>query len=117
MSGQSVVGVAALGATILAATFEPRIIEALKTTFTGGLYRSIDSGATFAAVSGAPGSGLPNGPVSSLVGNPSNPNILYAALTANSVNNLKETAVYVSWNAGATWQAVFTAASSGGLIP
>ena len=83
LSGQSVVGIAALGATILAATFEPRIIEALKTTFTGGLYRNIDCGATFAAVSGAPGSGLPAGPVSSLVSNPNNPNILYAALTAS----------------------------------
>jgi len=90
LSGESVVGVAALGTTILAATFEPRV----STTFTGGLYRSIDSGATFEAVSGVPGPGLPAGPVSSLVGNP-NPNILYAALMANSIKNLAATAVYV----------------------
>ena len=112
LSGQSVVDVAARGATILAATFEPDILNA----FTGGLYRSINSGATFTAVSGVPGSGLPAGPVSSLVGDPSNPRVLYAALTANRVNNLAQTSVYVSVNAGATWQPVFTRALSDGLI-
>src|SRR5258708_2898070 len=113
LSGQSVVDVAARGSTILAATFEPRVLMKL----TGGLYRSSNSGGTFTEVSGAPGSGLPAGPVSSLVSDPSNRNVFYAAVTANSINNLGQASVYVSRNAGATWQRVFTGASSGGLIP
>jgi hypothetical protein len=95
LSGQSVVGVAALGNTILAATFEPDAVSGT----TGGLYRSTDSGATFRKVSGAPGSGLPQGPVSSLVNDPSNPNVFYAAITGASGPS-----VWVSRNAGATWE-------------
>jgi autotransporter-associated beta strand protein len=117
LSGQSVVDVAARGSTILAATFEPRLASANRMTFTGGLFRSSNSGATFIEVSGAPGSGLPAGPVSSLVGDPSNPNVFYAAVTANSARTLGQTSVYVSRNAGVTWQPVFNGASSGGLIP
>ena len=113
LSGQSVVDVAAQGATRSSQRPSSRHSQ---NAFTGGLYRSINSGATFTAVSGVPGSGLPAGPVSSLVGDPSNPSVLYAALTANSVNNLAQTSVYVSVNAGATWQPVFTGALSDGLI-
>ncbi len=95
LSRQSVVGVAALGNTILAATFEPEVVSGT----TGGLYRSTDSGATFRKVSGAPGSGLPKGPVSSLVSDPSNPNVFYAAITGDSGPS-----VWVSRNAGGTWE-------------
>jgi hypothetical protein len=63
-------------------------------------------------VSGAPGSGLPFGPVSSLVSDPSNPNVSYAAVTADRTNTLDQTSVFVSRNAGATWQPVFTGANS-----
>ena len=122
LSEQSVVDVAARGSTILAATFEPRMalvdrMTVTGATFTGALYRSINFGAAFAQVSGAPGSGLPAGPVSSLVGDPTNPNVFYAAVTADSPGTLGQTSVYVSSTAGATWQAVFTGASSSGLIP
>jgi hypothetical protein len=72
LSGRSVVGVAALGSTILAATFEP---ELAGRAFTGGLFRTSNSGGTFTEVSGTAGSGLPLGPVSSLVSDPSNPNV------------------------------------------
>ncbi len=95
LSGQSVVDVAALGNTILAATFEPDVVSGT----TGGLYRSTDSGATFRKVSGALGSGLPKGPVSSLVSDPSNPNVFYAAITGDS-----RPSVWVSRNAGGTWE-------------
>jgi photosystem II stability/assembly factor-like uncharacterized protein len=116
LNGQSVVGVAARGSTILAATFEPELTFPPEMAFTGGLFRSSNSGATFTAVSGAPGSGLPSGPVSSLVSDPSNPNVFYAAVTARSTNTLGQTSLYISRNAGATWQPVFTGANSNGLI-
>ena len=111
-SGQSVVDVAARGNIILAATFEPRVATAGGTVFTGGLYRSTDGGATF--VQGA--ASLPPGPITSLVGDPSNPNTFYAAVTASSAGNLAQTGIYRSTDGGATWTAVFTAADSAGTI-
>ncbi|MFI5015570.1 MAG: autotransporter domain-containing protein [Hyphomicrobiales bacterium] len=116
LSGQSVVDVAARGATILAATFEPRTVEAGASLFSGALYRSTNSGGTFTAISGAGGSGLPAGPVTSLVGDPANANKFYAAVTASNAGTKAQTAVYASLDAGATWASVFTAADSGGLI-
>ena len=69
LSGQSVIGVAAMGQTILAATFEPL---GTSTVMTGGgtsygLYRSVNGGTSFGLVSGTAGTGLPPGPVTSLV--------------------------------------------------
>src|SRR4029077_3411967 len=82
LANQSVVDVAARGSTMLAATFEPRLIEVGVSQFTGALYRSTNGGASFTPVSGT--GGLPPGPVTSLVGDPSNPTIFYAAVTASS---------------------------------
>ncbi|WP_426418420.1 autotransporter domain-containing protein [Bradyrhizobium genosp. A] len=113
-SGQSVVDVAARGSTILAATAEPRTMAAGASFFSGGLYRSTNGGATFTAV--GPGNGLPSGPVTSLVGDPNNPNTFYAAVTASSNATYAQTAVYRSTDGGATWSAVFNSANSGGLI-
>jgi hypothetical protein len=48
LSGLSVVGVAARGSTILAATFEPK--DPTNTGSSYGLYRSVDSGANFIRV-------------------------------------------------------------------
>jgi hypothetical protein len=82
------------------------------------LYRSTDGGAGFTQISGAAGTGLPNGPVSSLGGDPNNPNRLYAAVTApnaSAAGNLS-TAIYVSNDNGATWAQTFGAAQSGGTI-
>lgn len=113
-SGQSVIDVAARGSTILAATAEPRTMEAGASLFSGGLYRSTNGGTSFSLV--GPGNGLPSGPVTSLVGDPNNPNTFYAAVTASSNATYGQTAVYRSTDGGATWSAVFTSANSGGLI-
>ncbi len=58
-----------------------------------GLFRSTDSGATFTQVSGS--SGLPNGPVSDLVGDATNPSRFYIAV--------RQTGVFRSDDSGATW--------------
>lgn len=110
-SGQSVIDVAARGSTILAATAEPRTIAVGASLFSGGLYRSTNGGATFSQV--GLGNGLPSGPVTSLVGDPSNPNTFYAAVTASSSATYAQTAVYRSTDGGATWSAVFTSANTG----
>jgi hypothetical protein len=114
LAGQSVIGAAARGNTILAATFEE---QATGTTQTGGgalygLYRSIDGGANFSLV--PVGAGLGTGAVTSLVADPTNPSRFYAAVT--SVANLNQTSVYVSNDTGGTWAPLFTAANSNGTI-
>ncbi|MEW6639061.1 MAG: autotransporter domain-containing protein [Pseudomonadota bacterium] len=114
LGNQSVIGVAARGNTILAATFEE---QALTTTQTPagapyGLYRSTNGGASFSLVSG--GAGLPSGAVTSLVADPANPSRFYAAVT--SVATPGQAGVYVSNDLGASWTPVFTQASSGGTI-
>jgi autotransporter-associated beta strand protein len=112
----SVVGVAARGSVIVAGTFEISLLGGDKNA--GALFRSTDRGATFTPISGGVGTGLPDGPVSSIVGDPNNPNRLYAAVTApapNAAGNLS-TAIFVSNDTGATWTQVFGAAQSGGTI-
>ena len=116
LGGQSVVGVAARGSVMLAATYE--ISGFPFDRHVGALYRSTDGGAGFTQISGAAGTGLPNGPVSSLGSDPNNPNRLYAAVTApnaSAAGNLS-TAIYVSNDNGATWAQTFGAAQSGGTI-
>jgi autotransporter-associated beta strand protein len=113
LAGQSITDVAVRGQTILAASYEPRVMEAGASFYSGGLYRSTNGGATFTAVGGAAGSGLPPGPITSLVGDPANANIFYAAVTASSGATNNQTAVYKSTDGGATWSAVFTSANTG----
>ena len=74
LAGQSVIGVAALGNTMLAATFE--VQNATGNTANYGLYRSTDGGAHFERVT----NGLPAGAVTSLVADPSDPSRFYAAI-------------------------------------
>ena len=114
LAGQCVVGVAARGQVLLAATFEPWAFHSNyePEQNVGGLYRSADGGETFALV--APASGLPAGPVTSLVEDPDNTNTLYAAVTNQGAH--AETGVYVSNDIGQTWTEVFGAAQSNGLI-
>ena len=113
LANQSVVGVAARGNVLVAGTFEISGLGGDKRI--GGLYRSTDGGGGFTQISGA-GTGLPNGPVSSLVGDPNNPNRLYAAVTAPNAAGNASTAIYVSNDNGATWTQKFGAAQSGGTI-
>ena len=112
---ESVVSAMARGQTILAATYE---VQAPRASTTGyGLFRSTDGGATFTNMAGAAGSGLRAGAVTSLVADPNNPTVFYAAIK-NSADN-GATAVYMSTDTGATWKSIFTSAytpviSSGG---
>ena len=112
LSNQTVVGVAARGTTMLAATFQISGFAESRTE--GGLYLSQDGG-PFKLISGASGANqLPSGPVTSLVGVPGSPNTLYAAVTASSSTTKAQTAVYVTIDAGANWTKVFSASDSGG---
>src|SRR5919108_5940753 len=92
LTGQSVIGVAAMGSTILAATFEeqgPRLTTA-STGASYGLYFSNNGGKSFSLVQ--PSSGLPAGPVTALVADPQNPGncgaqqscTFYASITSAS---------------------------------
>jgi hypothetical protein len=110
LAGQSVIGVAARGQTILAATFEEETPRASTAGY--GLYRSTDGGATFSPVSGS--HGLPVGAVTSLVADPSDPSRFYAAVK-NSANNAA-TSVYISNNMGANWSPIFTSTNSNNQI-
>jgi outer membrane autotransporter protein len=116
--GQSVVGVAAIGSTIVAATFEPKDPGASSPSSGYGLYLSTDRGSTFARISGAAGTGLPAGAVSSLVADPANPRTLYAAVSGvgTSTSPYSQTGVYQSLDAGKKWKPVFTQADAGGTI-
>jgi hypothetical protein len=113
-ANQSVVGVAARGTVLVAGTFEMSSLGGDKNA--GALFRSTNGGAVFTQISGGVGTGLPNGPVSSIVGDPNNPNRLYAAVTAPNNAANASTAIFVSNNTGATWTQVFGAAQSGGTI-
>jgi autotransporter-associated beta strand protein len=109
---ESAVSAMARGNTILAATYE---VQA-PTIATGGygLFRSTDGGATFNNMSGAAGSRLPLGAVTSLVADPNNTTTFYAAVK-NSASN-SATAVYISRDTGATWTPIFTATNSNSII-
>jgi hypothetical protein len=114
LADQSVVGVSARGGVIVAGTFEISGLGGDKRI--GALYRSTTGGSSFSQISGSAGTGLPNGPVSSLVGDPNNLNRLYAAVTAPDPVANASTAIYVSNDNGATWTQTFGAAQSGGTI-
>jgi len=111
LSGQSVIGVAARGDTILAATFDvhaPTLTQVGSDGALYGLYRSTDGGQTFTLVT--PDAGLPAGPVTSLVADPTNPTTFYAAVT--SPDDPQAASVYVTHDAGQSWAPVFTAATT-----
>jgi len=116
LSGQTVDAVAASGSTLIAGTFETSFAASAAQQRVGGLYRSTDGGATFTLMSGAGGSGLPLGPVSSIVADPNNASRLYAAVSSPTAGTNANTAVFVSNNTGATWTQVFGAAQSNGTI-
>src|SRR5262249_56833387 len=112
LAGQSVIGVAARGNTILAATFEVQDTTVTQTSSGAlyGLYRSVTGGTSFSRVAALPG------PVTSLVADPTNPARFYAAVTMPLAGTRDQTSVYVTANAGETWTQVFTQATSNGTI-
>jgi autotransporter-associated beta strand protein len=112
LADQNVSAVIARGQTILAATSVMAEFQYGSLTRSGGLYMSTNQGATFTQISGAASSGLPAGPVTSLVGDPSNPSKLYAAVSSPSAAANANTAIYMSLNNGATWTKVFDASNS-----
>src|SRR5262245_7389651 len=83
LMGQSITGVAARGATLLASAID------------GGLFRSTDGGGNWVRVSGAAGTGLPPLGVFDLVGDPSNLNRFYVSV--------QSTGIFRSDNGGANW--------------
>jgi autotransporter-associated beta strand protein len=111
LANQTVIGVTARGNTILAATFEPQA-PGTATTAGGaayGLYRSDNGGASFNRVS------LPvAGPVSSLIGDPTNLNTIYAAVSAPATKDA--TSIFMSVDGGSNWNKVFDKNNSSGLI-
>lgn len=118
LAGQTVDSVAARGSVIMAATFEESFFSTPAQRTVGGLYRSTNGGSSFTLVSGT--GGLPQGPVTSLVGDPTNSSRFYAAVAAPNLNTnatgLGATSVYVSNDSGATWTLIFSATNSGGTI-
>lgn len=117
-ANQTVSDVVSRGSVIVAGTYElsGTFVAPIQKT-AGGLYRSTDGGATFAPLSGG-SSGLPNGPVTSIVGDPANTSKLYAAVTAPDQTNAgrASTAIYVSNDTGATWTQIFNSTQSAGVI-
>jgi hypothetical protein len=72
-----------------------------------GLYRSTDGGASFTRISGAPGSGLPDGGVSSIVADPVDPNRFYVGVPSNYLNTgATGPGIYKSVDGGVTWTPV-----------
>ncbi len=92
LTNRAVVGVAARGAVLMAAT-------------DNGLYRSTDTGAAFTLLSGAAGSGLPAGRISDLAADAANNARLYASVLSGAARG-----VYRSTDTGATWAKVSDAA-------
>lgn len=108
--------VAVRGSTILAAAFNEvgAWTSSAGVESASGLYRSTDGGSSFTKVT----TGLPAGAASALVGDPSNPNRFYVAITTASAgfNNDGGTSVYTTTDGGATWTKVFDASNAGGKI-
>ena len=90
LKGLHICGVAPRGSTIVIAANN------------GGLFRSIDTGVTWQALTGTPGTGLPAGTSFALASDPSDPTRLYAHVGTSGI--------YRSTDTGATWSKVSNAA-------
>jgi autotransporter-associated beta strand protein len=93
LAGKSIVGVAARGSTILAAAAEPYDANAA-----GGLFRSVNTGASFAPVTLGSGGGTVA--VTALAADPNNQSVFYAAVNSTVAG---DRGVYFSSSAGASW--------------
>jgi hypothetical protein len=89
LGGMNVSGVAPRGATIVVAANSASDFANL------GIWRSVDTGASWSQVSGASGTGLPEGPSFDLAGDPGNPNRLYT--------NGGNSSLYRSDDGGKNW--------------
>ena len=104
LAGRSIHQLAVRGATILVAV--PSTDNGTAT----GLYRSTDTGATWANRSGATGSGLPAGSLTYIAADPSNTSRYYA--------HVGGTGLYRSTDSGSTWTSISAgnAAANAGLV-
>src|ERR1700741_3329354 len=102
--GKNISGLAARGATIVAA------VNLADSFVCGniGIFRSIDTGSNFAMISGTVGSGLPMGRAYDLSADPTNDAVLYAAIAAGDAPGCSGTnnGIYKSNDTGATWRKV-----------
>jgi Ca2+-binding RTX toxin-like protein len=89
-SGLKISGVVIRGSTLMVSTFFGSV----------GLSRSTNAGATWTAISGAPGTGLPVDGLDDLVEDRQNANRLYTTMTGQGFGN---SGVFRSDNLGATW--------------
>jgi autotransporter-associated beta strand protein len=128
-SGQiqdSVVAAAAVGKVLLAGTSEVSPYASYtfaspspgpdckdSPLFCGGLWRSIDSGQTWTQITGP---GTPNGPVGSIVVDPTHPNIIYVSVTAQNSSSFNSTEIWKSIDTGKSWSEVFNFSNSDGII-
>jgi autotransporter-associated beta strand protein len=114
LANQNVSAVLARGPNILAATsvMSEFGYGAPSTTNSGALYQCTIGASTCTLVSGAAGSRLPQGPVTALVGDPSNPSTLYAAVSSRDAASNANTAIYMSIDSGTKWMKVFDATNS-----
>ncbi len=84
-----------VGLNISGASQRGNVVMAAGNGANGGLLRSTDGGQTFILMSGTQTSGLPTGPISSLVGDPLNTQLFYAAVLGQGI--------FATSDDGATW--------------
>lgn len=96
LNGLNVSGIAPRGSTLIISVNNADVLA------NRGIWRSLDSGATWTQISGLPGAGLPTGASFDLAGDPANS----ARLFANAGTN----GLYRSTDTGATWTKVSNAA-------
>lgn len=89
LEGESLSGVAIRGSVIVCTG------NSFFASGAGGVFRSVDGGATFSLLSGATGTGVPEGAAFYLAADPANPQNLYTGI--------KEEGVFFSSDTGATW--------------
>jgi len=106
--GANIAGVAARGATLIAAVD----FADVNSLTNEGIFRSVDGGAHFAQVSGNGTSGLPLGVAHDLAGDPSNPATLYTGVVFAGFVGAPD-GIYKSTDTGATWALVSDAAING----
>ncbi|HEY9156871.1 choice-of-anchor D domain-containing protein [Candidatus Binatus sp.] len=102
LTGQNISGVAARGSTIVTAanTADANYCTNL------GIFRSINSGASFTQISGAAGSDLPGGLSHDLAEDPSDNSILYTDMLFADLCTGGTNGIYKSTDGGATWAIV-----------